>query len=164
MYLFAEKLVNSPYGRLLKSIRDDELAANVLGKDIVRVKGEILIIGSAMASVSGALYTFYVRGVYADDFIPMVTFIALTMVILGGLANNRGVILGSLIITLFDRLTRPSFLRLLGVTFTFDISYIRYTLTGLLIILVLMFKPKGLLPEKPVRTPALTLAKEDSKL
>ncbi|HDJ26583.1 MAG TPA: branched-chain amino acid ABC transporter permease [Candidatus Bathyarchaeota archaeon] len=160
-YLFAQKLVNSPYGRLLKSVRDDELAANVLGKKVVRVKAEILVIGSAMAALAGALYAFYVRGVFAEDFVPMVTFTAVTMTMLGGLANNRGVLVGCLLLTLFDRFTRASFFNMLGITVAFDISYIRYAVMGLLIILIVMFKPKGLMPEEPVRTPAIEIAKEE---
>jgi len=159
-YFFAQKLVNSPYGRLLKAVRDDELAANVLGKRVVRVKAEILTIGSAMAALAGALYAFYIRGVYAEDFVPMVTFTAVTMTMLGGLANNQGVLLGCLILTLFDRLTRASFFNMLGIRVAFDISYIRYTIMGLLIILIVMFRPKGLMPEEPVKTPAIEMAEE----
>lgn len=158
VYLFSEKLVNSPHGRLLKSVRDDELASKVYGKNVPMVKGRVLIIGSAMAAVAGALYAFYVQTVFADDFVPMVSFLAIIMVMLGGVANNKGVFLGGLLLTLLDRFTRVSFLRIIGITITFDITYIRYVAVGVLIILVLMFKPKGLIPEKPLRTPALDIA------
>jgi ABC-type branched-subunit amino acid transport system permease subunit len=63
--------------------------------------------------------------------------------------------------TLLDHVTRPSFYILFGiqVSLPFDINYLRYILIGLLIILILRFRPEGLLPEKPVKTPALGLAK-----
>jgi branched-chain amino acid transport system permease protein len=159
VYLFANKLVNSPYGRVLKSVRDDELASNVLGKNAPRVKGQILIIGSAIASVAGALYAFYIQTIFPDDFVPMITFNAVTMVMLGGVANNTGIALGALILTLLDRLTRASFLKMVGITVAFDITYLRYVTIGILMILILMFKPEGLIPEKPVKTPALKIAK-----
>ncbi len=157
-YLIVERLVNSPLGRLLKSVRDDELAAKVYGKDVPRVKAQVLIIGSAMAAVAGALYAFYVQTVFADDFVPMVSFLVIIMVMLGGVANNKGVFLGALLLTLLDRLTRASFLRMIGITITFDITYVRYIAVGVLIILVLMFRPKGLIPETPLKTPALEIA------
>lgn len=161
VYLFANKLVNSPYGRVLKSVRDDELASNVLGKNAPRVKGQILIIGSAMASVAGVLYAFYIQTIFPDDFVPMITFTAVTMVMLGGVANNIGVTLGALTLTLLDRFTRPSFFRIIGITvkLPFDITYARYVTIGVLMILILMFKPKGMIPEKPLKTPALEVAK-----
>lgn len=160
MHVYAQRLVNSPYGRLLKSVRDDELVAKVLGKKAPRVKGEILAIGSAMAGVAGALYAFFAQAVFADDYVPMLTFTVVVMVILGGVANNYGAAVGAMVVTLLDRLTRASFLNILGIAVTFDITYFRYILTGILMILILMFKPEGLVPEGPVKTPALKLAKE----
>lgn len=160
MYLLTERLVNSPYGRLLKSIRDDELVSSVMGKVTPRVKGSALIIGSSMAAVAGVLYAFYVQTVVADDFIPIVTFVVVTMVMLGGVANNKGTLLGAMVMTLMDRLTRASFLRILGISVGFDISYVRYIVTGLLIILILMVKPEGLISEKPLKTPAIEEAEK----
>ncbi len=158
MYLLANRLVNSPYGRLLKSVRDDELASKVMGKRAPIVKAQVLTIGSAMAAVAGALYVFYIQTAFADDFIPLVSFLAIIMVMVGGVANNKGVLLGSLLLTLLDRLTRVSFLGMIGIRIAFDITYARYVIVGLLIILVLMFKPKGLIPEKPLKTPALEIS------
>ncbi len=160
IYLFANKLVNSPYGRVLKSVRDDELVSNVLGKNAPMVKGQVLIIGSAMAAVAGALYAFHTQFVIAKDFVPLITFTAITMVMLGGVANHIGVTLGALTLTLLDRLTRPSFFAIIGVTvkLPFDMTYARYVTIGVLIILILMFKPEGVIPEKPVKTPALEIA------
>src|SRR5439155_15718526 len=85
-------------GRLLKSIRDDELVANVLGKRTPRVKGTVLVIGSGMAAVAGVLNAFYQQSVLSVDYIPQVTFLALTMVLLGGLANHRGAVAGVLLL------------------------------------------------------------------
>lgn len=160
-FIFAKRLLNSPFGRLLKSVRDDELAASVYGKKAPRVKGTALIVASAMAAVAGALYVFYVQFVYALDFIPLLSFIVVTMVILGGVANNWGAVVGAAFMTLLDFVTRPTFLALLGITWRphFDINYVRYLAIGLVIILVLMYRPQGLVPERPVETPALATAR-----
>lgn len=159
-YIFARRLLNSPYGRLLKSVRDDELAASVYGKKTRRVKATALMIASAMAAVAGALYVFYVQFVYALDFIPLLSFLVVTMVILGGVANNWGAVVGAAFMTLLDFVTRPTFLALLGVAWRppFDINYVRYLSIGLIMILVLLYRPQGLLPERPVETPAVAAA------
>jgi len=157
VHFYAERLVNSPYGRVLKSIRDDELVSRVLGKETPKIKGQVLIIGSALAGLAGALYAFYAGAVFADDFVPVLTFTVVMMVIVGGVANNYGTILGALLVTLFDRFTRASFLNIIGVSMPYDITYLRYILIGVLLILVLMFRPQGLIPEGPIRTPGLEL-------
>ncbi len=158
-YVYVQRLAKSPFGRLLKSIRDDDLAAMALGKVVPRVRGEVMIIGSALAAIAGVLRTFYIQGVVADDFQPLITFLVLTMVILGGMANNKGVIVGTLIMTALDQFISPSFLSLLGIRVEFDVTYMKYIIIGLIIILVLMFRPQGAIPEGPVETPALELSK-----
>jgi len=160
VFLYMERLSNSPLGRLLKSVRDDELVANVLGKRTPRAKAQILAVGSGVAAIAGVLWAFWYQTVAADDFIPQTTFLVVAMVLLGGAANHRGALLGAIVMTLLDHVTRPSFYAILGfqVSLPFDINYLRYILIGLLIIVILRFRPEGLLPEKPVKTPALALA------
>ncbi len=160
VFLFMERLSNTPFGRMLKSVRDDELVANVLGKRTPLVKAQILAVGSGVAAIAGVLWGFWYQTVAADDFIPQTTFLVVAMVLLGGAANHRGALLGAIVMTVLDHVTRPSFYAILGfeVRLPFDINYLRYILIGMLIVLILRFRAKGLLPEKPVRTPALAVA------
>ena len=155
LYVAAERLGNSPFGRVLKAVRDDELAAQVLGKRVARIKGQVMAIGSGMAAVAGVLYAFHVQFVGAEDFIPVITFNVLAMVILGGAANHKGVALGALILTAVDRMSRTSFLVLFGLQLPFDVNYLRYVIIGALLVGLIMFRLQGLLPERPVRTPAV---------
>lgn len=159
-FIIVERIANSPYGRILKAIRDDELVANVLGKDVAKIRGQVLFIGSAMAGLAGVLYTFYAQSVFPDDFIPPITFFVISMILLGGTSNNVGVVLGALLLTMVDRMTQASFLALFKITIPFDITYIRYMIIGLIMILILMLKPEGLIPEKPVKTPAFKILRE----
>ncbi len=159
VYVYAEKLVNSPFGRVLRAIKDDEVAALCLGKHVPRIKATVLFIGSAMAGVAGALYLFYLGSVNPDMFIPRVTFDVWAMVILGGMGNNKGAIVGAAIITFVDRIltfVTPS----LGITAYITPDYIRWMIVGLLIVLVLLFKPGGLIPAKPIKTPALEVVEK----
>jgi branched-chain amino acid transport system permease protein len=161
VFVLLVRLSNSPFGRLLKSIRDDETAASVLGKDAPRARAKVLALASGMAGVAGALNAFYVQQVFANDFIPLISFIAVTMVILGGVANYQGVLVGAGVMTLLDFTTRPVFLAMFEINWRppFDMSYVRYVAMGLIIIVVLMFRPSGLVPEKPIETPALGVAR-----
>lgn len=160
-FLFVNRLSNSPLGRLLKSVRDDELASNVFGKRTPWVKAQILAVGSGIAAIAGVLWAFWFQTVAADDFIPQTTFLVVAMVLLGGSGNHRGVLVGAITMTVLDHVTRPSFYAILGfqANLAFDINYLRYILIGLLIILILMFRPEGLIPERPVQTPALAVAR-----
>lgn len=153
VFLFLEKFLNSPLGRVLKAVRDDDLAASTFGKIPVRVRAVVLTIGSSIAGLAGALYTFYSQAVFPDDFIPPFTFFILAMVLLGGVGNNIGSVLGAILLSLFERFSQASMLEVFGIRVGFDISYLRYMIIGLLIVLVLMFRSEGIIPEKPVKTP-----------
>jgi branched-chain amino acid transport system permease protein len=164
VFLLVQRLSNTPFGRLLKSVRDDELVSNVLGKRAPQVKALVLAVGSGVAAIAGVLWAFWYQTVAADDFVPQTTFLVVAMVLLGGAANHRGALVGAIAMTVMDHVTRPSFYAILGleVRIPFDINYLRYILIGLLIILILRFRPEGLLPETPVRTPALAVAAADA--
>ena len=158
VFILCERLANSPYGRTLKAIRDDELAAMSLGKVVHNIKGEVLIIGSAISGIAGALYSHYTSYISPDDFIPVVTFTAWTMVILGGTANNFGVVIGTLIMALIDRATA---LLSQVVEIPLEINYLRWVFAGILILLFLIYRPQGIFPEKPLKTPALKVGKNE---
>lgn len=153
-YWLVERMTHSPYGRLMKAVRDDELAAQVLGKETHRVKAQVMAVGSALAAVAGVLYAFFTEFVGTEDFDSHLTFTVLLMVILGGAGNHRGVVVGTLLMTAIDRFTRPSFLSLLGIELALDINYARHTLIGLLLVLMIIYRPQGLFPEGRVRTVA----------
>ncbi|MEM2005851.1 MAG: branched-chain amino acid ABC transporter permease [Zestosphaera sp.] len=152
-YLVSDRLVNSPLGRTLKAVRDDEIAALCLGKHVPRIKATMLFIGSGFAGVAGVFLSYYLTSVNPNMFVPAVTFNVWAMIILGGFGNLKGSLLGAAIITLVDRVltfVTPQ----LGVTIISP-DYLRWVIVGLLIVVVLLVNPRGLLPEKPVKTPAV---------
>ena len=102
-FLVAQLLANSPYGRVMRAIREDEVAAEALGKDRAKYKAQVLMIGSAMAGVAGGLYAQYLQFIDPYMFMPMITFTVWMMVILGGPANNWGALLGAGLVELFAR-------------------------------------------------------------
>ncbi len=159
-YWIVDKWGNSPLGRVLKSIRDDELASRSIGKFTYRYKLLAMVLGSALAGIAGVLYAFYFLYLNPDTFIPLITFLIWIMVIMGGVANNYGVVIGTAIVILINRLTQiaKDYIHL-----PIEPNYFQAMLVGLLIILFLMFRPQGLVVEKPVRTPAWSVLEEAEK-
>lgn len=159
-YLIAQRLANSPYGRLLKSIRDDKIASESLGKDVAKVRRRIMLIGSVMAGLAGGLYVYYLGTATTDDFVPAVTFAIWVMMILGGFANNRGVLLGALVLTILERgsvLVSLILQPLLPNFNTAVLIYLEYIVESVILLLLLMFRPKGLIPETRIKTKAYEL-------
>ena len=156
-YVYLEELVNSPFGRVLKSIRDDETTSLGLGKNVARTKGQVMIIGSAFAGLAGALYIYYTGFVGAGDFVSLVTMDIWVVVLLGGAASNLGIIFGAAAVTIIDRATRLINLELGFMNLPVDLNYLRWIIVGVVMIVILIFRPSGLVPERPIRTPAAEL-------
>jgi len=148
-YLFTERIVRSPFGRVLRAIREDETATQSLGKDTFTFKTLSFVIGSCIAGAAGFLFAHYFTFIAPDMFLPTLTFSVWTMVVMGGSGNNAGVILGALLIQLFERATR--FLKDFVVVPT-DPNNIRLIIIGLLLIFFVIYKPGGILEEKKPET------------
>ncbi len=162
LFYYAERLARSPLGRTLRAIRDCDIAAEVLGKDVASYRTKIMVLSSAMAAVAGALYAFYITYVSAIAYDRITwTFWPWTILIIGGMANNVGVMVGTIAFIVLKRLI-IIFKRPLEPFLPFDVVWLEYILLGLLLILMLMFKPEGLLPEKPTRT--IDLSKYEARL
>ena len=144
-YVTAQKLIRSPFGRVLKAIREDELAAQALGKNIFIFKTKTLIIGSGMAGVSGALFAHYLTFIAPDMFLPMMTFSVWIMIVVGGRGNHLGAVFGAVIVQFLERGTR--FLKDVA-TFPVEPSNVRLIVIGLILILFTIYNPEGLLKEK----------------
>ncbi len=154
-FIFLQFLTNSPYGRVIRAIREDEIAAEALGKDRLKYKAQVLMLGSALTGLAGGLYAQHVQFIDPSMFMPMVTFWAWIMVIVGGPANNRGVLLGAIMAEVFIRGTRiaKDFVHL-----PIDPYNLQYILLGLTIIFILLYRPQGLLRESEVKTKAKEIA------
>jgi branched-chain amino acid transport system permease protein len=155
-FLVVQLLANSPYGRVMRAIREDEVAAEALGKARAKYKAQAFMLGSAMAGVAGGLYAQYLQCIVPGMFMPMITFTVWIMVLLGGPANNWGALLGAGLVELFDRGTNIAVGYL---DLPLAPGNLQYILFGALIIFVLFYRPQGLLKESPIRTKALEVAR-----
>jgi ABC-type branched-subunit amino acid transport system permease subunit/ABC-type branched-subunit amino acid transport system ATPase component len=137
----AWRLGASPFGRALKAMRENEAAAQAIGKNIVAMKLSVFAIAAGLASVAGSLYAHYVTFVSAESFTIELTIYLLAMVILGGTGNLAGSLLGAFILAVLPELLK-------FVNMPPDVAdKMRQLFYGLLLIVMLRLRPQGLLPE-----------------
>jgi branched-chain amino acid transport system permease protein len=134
------RVQQTPWGRVLRAIREDEDAARALGKNAFAYKLQSLAIAATLGAISGFFLALNLRFVVPDEFLPIVTFIGYAVLVLGGLATYWGVAVGSIILwTLLEGLR---FLELpLSET---RISALRFMIVGLILILLMAFRPQGI--------------------
>jgi neutral amino acid transport system permease protein len=144
-------LLRSPWGRVLKAIREDEDAARSLGKNVFAYKIQSLVLGGVIGSLAGMLLAIDTQAVNPDTFISILTFFAYTVLILGGpgriLAPVVGAVLFWFLLQLTDGLLRGALeAGWLGQALEgSDVAAIRFALVGLALILLMVFRPQGLL-------------------
>ena len=144
--LMLERIRTSPFGRALRAIREDAQIAAFAGKDVLRFKLKAFAIGGAIAGLAGALYAHYTSYIVPEIYVPLLTiyiFLALTA---GGLGNTWGATLGAFVIVFCLESTRF----LIGIiprVGAEQLAALREFLVGLCLLLVLMYRPRGLLPE-----------------
>lgn len=145
-YLICRALITSPYGRVIKVIREDEDYAESLGKDVPSLKLRTMAVGAALTGLAGALYAHFTTYLNPAAFEPIVTFIIWAAVIMGGKGNLKGGILGALVIVLLYNSTRfvGDYVELSAQT----IASIRLGLIGILITAIVVVRPNGIMPEQ----------------
>jgi branched-chain amino acid transport system permease protein len=148
VYLLIERGIRSPWGRVLRAIREDEVSAAMSGKDIFNFKMQSLIFGAMVMGVGGALYAHYTKAISPDVFTPLYgTFIIWVMLMAGGSGNNKGAILGAFAI--WGIWIGTKFMTdLLPYTLKARAPYIRFLLIGILLEIILIYRPQGLLGEE----------------
>lgn len=151
VYLLMEMIARSPLGRTLRAVRDNEVAARSLGKNDVTIRRNVIVLASAISGIAGAMITFNYSSVGAGTWDRIAyTFWPWVMIIIGGAANNLGVATGSFLFAFFLKvLDQLKFqITLLVPIPNFDLNYLEYVLFASVLILILMFRPQGIVPEK----------------
>lgn len=157
-----EKALNSPWGRMMRAIRDNEVAAEAMGKDVTARHLQIFVLGSAICGISGAMMTTLDGQLISSSYQPLrYTFLIWVMVIVGGSGSNWGAVLGGFLIwflwvqvepmgaILMNFITAPlSDGYWLKDHLLESVAHMRLLTMGLILLLVLRFSPRGLIPEK----------------
>jgi branched-chain amino acid transport system permease protein len=148
-------MLNSPYGRLMRSIRENEITVGSVGKNVVGIRRNILMFASGITALSGTLLAFYFSYVVEANYQRAFwTYWPWLMLILGGPGNNAGTFLGCALVVAMRRviIVNKWFLQ---EVFFFPIAYFESILLGVLLILVIIFRPNGLIPEKLLYIPGV---------
>ncbi len=143
-----EVLVRSPWGRILKAIREDEQVPKALGKNVFWYKLQSLMLGGAIAGIAGAFFAWQISAIYPDNFQPQLTFDAWIMVILGGSGNNIGTILGAVIYFAYDTLTREVLPKVFTNLSSDQVGAFRIMVIGLILMILMIWRPQGILGKK----------------
>ena len=147
-FLFVRGITNSPLGRTLRAMRDNDTAAAALGKSITRLRLLVFVVGGVIAGISGAVFVEFIQAWSPGSWLYPETFVFLAAIIVGGSANNWGAVLGALLVPVgFLEATRF----LPDILYHGFIEAMEWVCVGLLILVFLWFRPAGLLPERPRR-------------
>ena len=159
VYVYMERVARSPLGRTLRSIRDNEMASRALGKRDVIMRRNVIMVASAISAMAGALLAFYVGSVTPETWTRITwTFWIWVMLIVGGAGNNAGVALGAFAFTFLFKITDQIKFYFQGYI-PFDVNWLEYLTFAALLILIIAYRPGGILPEKSsVTLPWKTLA------
>ena len=158
----SQRALNSPWGRMLRAIRDNEVAAEAMGKDVTARHLQVFILGSAICGIAGAMMTTLDSQLTPGSYQPLrFTFLIWVMVIVGGSGNNFGAVLGGFLMWYLWVMVEPMGLWLMNmITYGMNDGYwlkdhliesaahMRLMTMGAVLLLVLRFSPRGLIPEK----------------
>jgi branched-chain amino acid transport system permease protein len=142
------RLARSPYGRALRALRDDEQVAAVAGKPVLSLKLKAFFIGAALTGLAGGLYAHFTSYIAPDGFVPLITIYIFLSATAGGYTRVKGAIVGAVIVTLLLESSR--FLGDVLPSLTAgQVAALREFLIAVSLILIMQFKPDGLLKSKP---------------
>jgi len=156
LILAVDYITRTPWGRVLRGIREDEEATLALGKNVNRFRLQAFVIGCMIMGLAGAIYASLLRFVAPSQFDPLATFTIYVMVILGGSGNNKGVVVGAFLFYAFDWVS----VRLddgLPPDWALRFPNIRLMIIGVILVAFIIFRPEGIFKEKkrvfpPVRS------------
>ncbi len=136
-----ERIAHSPFGRILRSIRDDEIASLSIGTNVIRYKLTAFVIGAFFAGIAGSLYAHYITFIDPSSFNAMESIAVLLMVVFGGMGSIKGSFIGALVLVIF-----PEMLRFLGMPSSVA-APLRQMIYGLLLIVLMLKRPQGIIGE-----------------
>tara|TARA_A200000113_G_scaffold225525_1_gene246678 strand:- start:1496 stop:2551 length:1056 start_codon:yes stop_codon:yes gene_type:complete len=146
--LFLKRLIHSPWGRALRAVREDEDAVRALGKNAVWLKLQSFMLGASIAGLSGVFLAFNYGSLQVSTFVPLLTFYVWAIMILGGVGSITGPIFGSVIFWVFisetDNIAGLIFENANGQ----QLAGVRFVMVGLLIMVLMIFRPSGLMGKK----------------
>ncbi len=140
-FWISNKIVKSPFGRLLKAIREDEVFVRAAGRNVLDAKVKVFVISASLASIAGVIYATYITYIDPTSFTIMESIFIISIVIIGGSANLKGSIVGAIVLVAL-----PELLRFVGLPNSIAAN-IRQILYGALLVIFMLWRPQGFLGE-----------------
>ncbi|MBP1154464.1 MULTISPECIES: branched-chain amino acid ABC transporter permease [unclassified Paenibacillus] len=144
-FWLAQRLTYSPLGRLMRAIRENESATLSIGKDIYRTKLKIFILTNMFVGIVGAIYVWYSSIILPSMFTSTITFTVWTALVIGGIGNNKGAVIGAIVLIFVQEFTR--FFQV-SPDMAVVLASLRWVVIGFMLVFVLRFRPQGILSEK----------------
>ena len=146
-YVAVRRLINAPFGRVLRAIRDDDQVAAVSGKPVLSFKIRVFMLGSGLAGLAGALYAHFNAYIAPDLFTPLITIYIFLAVTAGGYTRPAGAIVGAVLVNFLLEGSRFAAAHVSGLT-GLQVASIREIVIGVTLILLLRLRPQGIFPER----------------
>lgn len=159
IYVIMQEIQNSPFGRALRAIREDDTSSISVGKSVFGFRLRALFMANALTGLAGAAFALLLSSVTPQTFLPMLTFLLYIMVIVGGRGNNKGVIFGAIVIQLLIQSSRRLSNLTMYYPFFTQTDYLEWgnkvnpfnlalIIVGITLIIFLIYAPEGIFPEK----------------
>ncbi len=148
LYLALQHLAKSPWGRVLRAIREDEVAAQALGKRPVRFRLQAFTIGGAIMGLAGAAQGHFIGFIAPDNYLPILTFQVWAMLIVGGSGNNRGAIIGAILVWGIWALSAAAVSACVPPEQQARAAALQIVMIGVGLCLILLLRPRGLIGER----------------
>jgi len=150
LYLVLERLARSPWGRVLRAIREDEQAALALGKNAVKFRLQAFAIGGGIMGLAGAVQAHFIGFIAPDNYVPMLTFQVWAMLIVGGSGNNKGAILGAVLVWGIWAPSAAAVSGLFPPGQQARAAALQIVMIGVALCAILLLRPRGILGEERV--------------
>jgi branched-chain amino acid transport system permease protein len=138
-YMAIRNITNSPFGKILTGIREDEIASQAMGKNVNKYKLIVFIVGAFFAGIAGSLYAHYITFIDPSSFTIMESITILLMVVFGGMGSLGGSVVGALVLVIL-----PELLRFLGMPSSVA-APLRQMIYGLLLVILMIWRPQGIM-------------------
>jgi len=158
LVLLMQRVRHSPFGRVLRAIRDDDQVAAVAGKPVLAFKVKAFALGAGILGMAGALYGHYTSYIAPDGFVPLITIYIVLALTAGGTGSNYGAVVGAFLVVFFMESTRFVTALVPGLE-AVQVAALRELLIGSCLIAILHLRPSGLLPERFTRVDPARQAK-----
>jgi branched-chain amino acid transport system permease protein len=150
IYYGLERLVRSPWGRVLRAIREDETAAQSLGKNANLFRIQAFALGSAIMGLAGAVQAHFIGFIAPENYVSTMTFQVWAMLIIGGAGNNRGALLGAVLVWALWSLTGALLASTVPAEYQARAAALQIVLIGVALAALLVLRPRGLLGEEKI--------------